>query len=649
MEQVNKINIVLASKSIRRKELLKEIVDDFIVFPSEVNEEEIKEKDPIKLVLTSAIMKAKNVGEKFPDKIIISADTIVVYKDKILGKPKSFYEGKEMLKTLSGTKHKVITGVAIYKKDIEKLLSDYEITYVKFKNLKEEEIEDYLKNDDFTDKAGSYAVQKVKDKFVEEIEGDYENVVGFPVKKVKRMLEEFKNLNEEKEELEIVDIALPNNWGVAKKGNFVLFIPDVVIGDRVKIEVLKESKNFSSGEVIKIEKPSPFRIEPKCPHFGKCGGCIFQNLIYEKQIELKENYLFQTLKKIGEIDIEKIKKWHIIPSPEIYFYRNKMEYAFGNKNEKVILGLRERVSPFKKYRKQVVEIEKCFIFSPVVEKIFPLFLEFANKNGFVAYDPFTKKGFLRHLVLKESKSTKELMVILVTRSGEIKDFTELTEKLIEKIPQIKSFYWVINNQISDVVNFEKKNLIYGKPYIEEKIGCFKFKIHPQVFFQPNTKMAEILYNKIVEIAQIKGDEKVLGLYCGIGPIEIFLSKYTKEVIGIDSNPINIAIGVENCKINNIKNCSFYEGEVEKLLNRISFGNIDIIVVDPPRNGISKKALKYILKLNPKKFIYVSCNPSAFARDLKIFQENNYRIKEIFSFDFFPHTGHFETLGLCEKG
>jgi len=640
------MEIILASKSPRRKELLKKIVNDFVVFPCDINEDGIEEKDPVKFAVTAAVMKAKSVGEKFPLSVIIGADTVVSLEDKIFGKPENYEEAKKFLQILSGTRHKVITGIAIYKKDEEKLLSDYKITYVTFKDLTEEEIEEYLKKEEFADKAGSYAIQKVGDKFVKKIEGDYENVVGFPIKQVKKLLAKFQT---PEFTVDVVDIALPHNWAVGKKDNLIIFVPGGVLGDRIKIRISKETRSFSYGEIVNIEKLSPFRTEPECPHFGLCGGCIFQNLQYEKQIETKQNYLFQTLKKIGGVALETVEKEPIIPSPDIYFYRNKMEFAFGEKNGKIVLGLRERSSPFKKYsRGGVVPLEKCLIFSPVVEKLFPIFLEFAEKNNYSVYNTFTKKGFLRYLVLREGKNTEELMVILVTTDSETPNLISIGERLIGEVPQVQSFYWVTNNRPADVVSFEKKHHLLGKTYIEERLGTLKFKIYPTTFFQPNAKAAELLYEKIVNVSEITENEKVLGLYCGAGPIEIFLSEKAKKVTGIDSSASNIHNALENCRLNKIGNCSFLEGTVEKLLKKHSFADIDLLIIDPPRAGISGKGIKSILELNVPRIIYMSCNPSTLARDVKMFQERGYTIKKIVPFDFFPHTSHLETLVLLQK-
>jgi len=636
------MKIILASKSERRKELLKKIIKYFEVVGSDFDETSIKENDPVRYALKCAIEKAKIVGEKYTDAIVIGADTVVYLNGEIIGKPRNYQEGKEILKKLSGTEHSVITGIAIYKKDENKLLSDYEISYVKFKKLTDDEIEEYLKTGDFLDKAGAYGIQNVNDRFVEEIKGDFNNVVGLPVEKLKNLLDKFMT---EIITTEIYDIALPNNWGVGRYNDFVIFVPGGIVGDKVKVKISKYKKNFSFGEIVEIEKPSEFRIKPECEHFFNCGGCALQNMIYEEQIKIKSNYLIQCLKKIAEIKDE-VKITQIMPSPRIYFYRNKMEFAFGSENGKLVLGLRERALPDKKYIKKVVPLKKCLIFSEIVEKIFPLVVDFFSSLNLPAYDPIEKKGILRHLVLKESKNKKEVMIIFVTKSGIFIDFSKLIEILTKEIKEIKSIYWVENDQISDVVSYEKKHLLYGTPYIEEKLGDLIFRIYPDTFFQPNTYAAENLYKKVLE--NIENGDKAIGLYCGTGPIELFISEKFNEVIGVDWDEANIKVAEENRKINKIENCKFYWEKAEKFLVRNKDINFDYLIVDPPRGGLSGKCIRNILKTKVPNFIYISCNPSTFARDLKEILDNGYFLESLYLIDCFPHTTHIETIAFLKK-
>ncbi len=637
--------LILASKSPRRQELMKRITDNFITVPSGVNEETVKEDDPVRFAVSAAVLKAHDVGQRYTSDIIIGADTVVALDKMLIGKPRDYEDARRILEMLSGTRHRVITGIAVYKKNEDKTVTGYEITSVQFKKLQDQDIRGYLAKSEYMDKAGAYAIQSVGDKFVESLKGDYDNVVGFPVKRVKKVLERFL-LPEV--DVDAVDIAFPEKWAVGKNEGKVIFVPDAVYGDRVKVRLSKRKKSFSYGEVVKIIKPSPFRIEPECPYFGACGGCSFQNLQYKKQTELKERYFLTTMHRMGKIDIKKVEMHPIIPSPDIFYYRNKMEFAFGTDAGKVSLGLRERSSPLISYRRTNVSLKECLIFSPTVKKVFPVFLKFAEGTGQDSYDLLSQKGFFRHLVLREGKNTGELMAILVTRSGGIPDMTGLAESLSGIV---NSMWWVENNRVSDVVSFEKKHHIYGSPSIKEKMDNLSFRIYPQSFFQPNTRATRLLYARIKENVQaLSENKKILGLYCGPGAIEMFLSDSAAEIIGIDSEHSNISNAEENCKLNGITNCHFYRGQVEDILKGDIhiIKDVDVVIVDPPRAGMSGRALKNVLKINAPALIYVSCNPSALARDTEKLKEGGYGLKKLYCFDFFPHTTHMEGMGIFLK-
>jgi 23S rRNA (uracil1939-C5)-methyltransferase len=443
--------------------------------------------------------------------------------------------------------------------------------------------------------------------------------------------------------IHIHDIAFPNNYGVGKIDGYVLFVPGALPGDRVKAEITNRSKQFGYGKLISIEEPSPFRVESFCPHSGLCGGCTLQNLAYSRQLIIKENYLQQTLKRLGNINFTGIDISPITPSPETFFYRSKIELAFGEHNGQITLGFRERSSPSTPYTAPVVPLRECRTFSPLVEKIIPVFTDFAGANHLIPYNPITKKGFLRHLIIRESKSTGELMCILETTRGLLPDMKQCGQTLAQKVPEVTSFYSAISKEQTDAVRYEKIFPVTGKLFIEERIGPFTFHVYPQSFFQPNPKAAEKLYEKIPDLIALDKNQTVLGLYCGAGPIEIFLSPRVRNVIGIDSLPENITNAIENCRANKVTNCSFRAMTAENFLKSGPIEKPDILIVDPPRGGITRETLTVILELGPEKIVYISCNPSTLARDLTLFQENNYAIKKVAPFDFFPHASHLETV------
>jgi len=448
--------------------------------------------------------------------------------------------------------------------------------------------------------------------------------------------------------IDITDIALPNDYGVGKIDTVSVFVPGTITGDTARIKVVRLEKQYAYGRVLKIETPSPFRIAPPCSHFGPCGGCTMQDVDYTKQLQIKENYLIQTLKRIGKVDTTQVNIAPIVPSPKEFMYRNKIELSFGEKQGTIVLGLRERVSPFRHYTGRVVPITKCMIANPVIEKIIPLFIEFASARKLVPYNLISHTGFLRHLIVRSAESTGDIMLILETTGGSLPDMDTFWEMLTKTIPEVKSFFRIINYHDTDIISYEKKIHLFGTEYIEDTLGQFIFRIYPESFYQPNILGAEQLYNRIVAFAQSNGIKSAVGLYCGIGPIELFVSQVAKEVIGIDSNSINIKSAFENCKRNHITNCLFYEDTVENILKTVHLRSPDLIIIDPPRVGVSKKGLDLLYTIDSPYIAYVSCNPSTFARDVLDMKKHGYRIQQIIPFDFFPHTAHIESLAFLTR-
>jgi 23S rRNA (uracil1939-C5)-methyltransferase len=639
------MKIVLASRSPRRRELMSRIVLEFQIFPVEVDESSVPEKDPAKYAVEAAVLKARAAAESFPASVVIGADTVVALGRRILGKPADRESARTMLKWLSGQRHRVITGLAFYRKDEDRLLTGYEVTYVTFRPLTDDMIEGYLDQNDFLDKAGAYAVQDVGDAFVRRLSGDYDNVVGFPVKKVAAMLARF-----EVPALSVFveNVDFPGSSGVARAGGRTFLVPGAVLGDRVRVQVVGESRGLLRGEIIRIEEPSPARVLPRCPHFGGCGGCLFQNLDYAKQLELKGRHLRRTLDAAGILAGSPIEIQPVTPSPDIYQYRNKMEFAFAESWGKLVIGLRERGDPARKSRGRTVGLSQCPIFGPAVEQIFPAVLEFAREKGLAPHHMKTGRGVLRHLVLREGKRTGELMALLVTAPAPEGDFEGLAERLAANVPGLKSFVHVVNGRVSDAVVFEDTRLLGGAPWIEERLGGLIFRITPQAFFQTNTGAAELLFRAIADRAGLDGNGRGLGLYCGSGAIELSLARGAGKLTGIDSLPENIRNAEENRAVNGIANCEFIAATVEEALKKRPIEPPDILILDPPRPGLSPRAMKEVLVLDAPKIIYVSCNPESLARDLSKFLAHGYGIGAIVPFDFFPHTPHLETLTVLTK-
>ncbi|MBN2199740.1 MAG: 23S rRNA (uracil(1939)-C(5))-methyltransferase RlmD [Candidatus Aminicenantes bacterium] len=642
------MKIVLASRSPRRRELMARVAAEFETCAADADESSIRESDPVLFAVAAAVLKARAAAESRPEALVIGADTVVAAAGRILGKPRDREDARSMLALLSGRKHKVVSGVALYKKDDDRLLTGYEISRVTFRELTEEMIEEYLDRNDYVDKAGSYAVQDVGDAFVASLAGDYDNVVGFPVKRVRRMLERFRAPDVE---AVIEDVALPNDWGVARDSGRILFVPGAVPGDRLRLRVVKDRSHYGYAEAVRALELSPDRVAPECPHFGSCGGCMFQNLRYERQLEIKERFLYETLKRIGGLEPDEEIRSAITPSPALFAYRNKMEFAFGLEEGEVILGLRERGSPLGPKRWRTAPLGRCAIFGPAAEVFIPVFLEFARREGCTVFDRRTGRGFVRNLVLREGKRTGEVMAVLVT-TGERELGAEERERFARRImeahPGLKSVYWGVNNSPADVVQYERLVLAAGEPFIEEKLGDLAFRIYPETFFQPNPAAAEALYSRLADESGLSSGHSVLGLYCGAGTMEIVLSRRAGRVMGVDSVAVNIAAAEENRDLNAAENCRFVEGSVEKLPAELREEPADILVLDPPRAGLSDKAMRRVLGIGAPSIVYVSCGPATLARDLKIFVQNGYRLERVAPFDFFPHTAHLEILSVLRR-
>ena len=447
--------------------------------------------------------------------------------------------------------------------------------------------------------------------------------------------------------LDIVDIALPDSYGVGKKDGYVFFVPGAVTGDKVRVKISRKTARFSYGEIVKIEEPSPHRVEAPCPHFGACGGCTLQHMAYPEQLRLKERHLSEVLARIGGIGPGLKRIEPIAPSPKRYTCRNKIELAFGGDGADLVIGLKERATPEGSYEGKVIPLEQCLTFSDAAGSIIPVFAGFARGRRLSSYNPRTRRGLLRRLTIRESESTGEIMVIIETSPGPMPDMTGLWRELSTRVPLIRSLYRAVSSRPKDTGLYEREEHLFGDQSIAESIGGLSFRVFPQSFVQPNTGAAEALYRAVLDLANADRNERALGLYCGTGPIEMLLSSMVKEVTGIDSNPANIRNARENCRLNNIVNCKFIEGRVEGAGGHLP-KRPDILVVDPPRAGLGAQVLSLIPGIDPGRIVYVSCNPSTLARDLGQLMGRGYFPERFVPVDAFPHTGHLETVALVGK-
>jgi 23S rRNA (uracil1939-C5)-methyltransferase len=449
-------------------------------------------------------------------------------------------------------------------------------------------------------------------------------------------------------ELEISDLAYGGK-SVAKLDGLVVLIKGGVgvwphtasgiPGDIVKVEIVKRKSNFAEAKILEIVKESDLRTKPVCSHFGVCGGCSWQDLKYKEQLKFKTKQVKESLKHIGGFSDFPMQE--ALGSDEIFFYRNKMEYAFvPDANQQLILGLH----PKERFDK-VFDLKECFLQSEKANQIVDFVRGFAKEKELIPYDSKKRSGFLRFLTIREGKNTGMTMVNLVTNKGEFPYKDEFSSRLLSNFPFVKSIVRNINPKLANIAIGEEEELLGGERTITEKLGKFKFEISSNSFFQTNTRQADRLYETVLKMADLQGDELVMDLYCGTGTISIFLSPKAKRIVGVESVEESVENAQRNAELNGVTNCEFICGEVKTVLGRLVDDKEipDLVVVDPPRAGLHRHVVKSLLSLKPPQIIYVSCNPSTLARDLKILCEDCYKLEKVQPIDMFPHTYHIETV------
>lgn len=438
--------------------------------------------------------------------------------------------------------------------------------------------------------------------------------------------------------IEISDFAMPRDLGVGRFENRVIFVPGAVPGDRVRVELVREGKGFTYGRLLVLEEASPWRRDPPCPHFGKCGGCSLLHFDYEQQLKTKKRHLIETLRRVGGLEVDPGIITPVTPSVDQLFYRGKIELAYSRQDKGNLLGLRKRLSPFEPYKGNVIPIESCAIFSPVLQSILPVLREYMEQHKFLPFDERTKHGFLKGITVRESKSTDDLMIVLETSKERLHDAGSLVSSL-NRVAAVRTTVCSISDGHS--------HTLAGPGWIEEAIEGLRFRINATVFFQPNPKTAHLLYRKVIGFADSIGARKVLGLYSGMGTLEMTLSRDVEWIDGYDVDPENIENARYNCTVNGLSNCRFHAKRIEEVALQQVRG-FDLAIIDPPRTGMSKTALNSVLALNLPAIAYVSCDPATLARDLKSLTAAGYVMLKVTPFDFFPHTSHLETLALLRK-
>ena len=455
-------------------------------------------------------------------------------------------------------------------------------------------------------------------------------------------------------ELDIESLAY-GGMGLARKENFVIFVKYAIPGQRVLARIYKKRKGFAEAQVLKLLVESPNAVDVRCNHYWICSK--LQSLSYDEQIKEKSSQVEDAFNRLGGFTDFKLDK--VREADPIYHYRNKMEFTFSP-NRWVLESEPEGVD--KSFAlglhipgrfDKILDIHECHIQPEIGNRILAVAREVCLENPELKpYDPRSHIGFLRFLMLRFGVNTGDLMVNVVTSYHDMDKLSPLTDKLLEEFPEITSLVNNVNTRKADVAFGEYETLLYGEPFIQEKIGALTFEISANSFFQTNTTQGEVLYEEVEKALDLKGDEIIYDLYCGTGTIGLYLSKNAKEVYGFEVIRSALDDAEKNADRNDISNVHFLKANLDtffksgQLPNRIS--RPDVIIVDPPRAGMHQDMVNYLPRLKAKKIVYVSCNPTTQARDARILNEHGYQIKGAAMVDMFPHTPHIETVMLFSK-
>jgi 23S rRNA (uracil1939-C5)-methyltransferase len=442
-------------------------------------------------------------------------------------------------------------------------------------------------------------------------------------------------------ELTVDSLAYGGN-GVARLDGFVVFVRSGLPGDTVRARVTKVQRRHAEAIATDVITPGPQRVDAPCAHYPACGGCRFQDLAYDAQLAAKERWVADSLERLAGLANPPLEP--IVGAASQFHYRNKMEYSFTEKDDAPTLGL-HRAGRWD----EVLEIEKCWLTSDLGNAIRNRIRDWAREERLPAYDQATQEGYLRHLVVREGRNTGQALVQLVTARGERFDRERLIEVLTE-FPEVRSIHWSVNRGPAEVTNLPTE-LLWGEDAIEEEIGGLRFRVRPNAFLQTNTEMAERLYGIARDLASLEGGETVYDLYCGIGTIGLSMASSALTVWGIEISEESVACAIENQELNAVGNAAFFAGNVGEVLRELRdrAGDPDVVVVDPPRAGLAGKALKRLGEIGAPRIVYVSCNPTTLAGDLKRLSDDyGYRLVTAQPVDMFPHTPHVECAALLTR-
>lgn len=414
-------------------------------------------------------------------------------------------------------------------------------------------------------------------------------------------------------------------------------IPNLIEGETALVEV-SQGRNFINAKVVSIVEKSINRVEPKCKHFSQCGGCQLQHLSYKGQSEFKQKSVEKLLGKYHKIN-------DILTMEDPYYYRNKVHSTAAKDNKgNIVSGIYEERTH------RVIPIERCIIQDSQADSIIASIREIMKAFKIKPYDEDAGNGFLRHVLVKTGFASKQVMVVLVTASSMFPSNKEFVKELLKRHPDITTIVMNVNNRKTSAVLGNTERVMFGKGYIEDTLCGRIFQISPKSFYQINPIQTEVLYSKAIDMAKLRGNETVLDAYCGIGTISLIVSSRVKSVIGVELNKEAVKDAITNAKRNNIGNAYFYNDDAGRFMVELAKEKqkIDTVFMDPPRSGSDEKFLSSLVRLAPRKVIYISCNPVTQERDLKYLTKHGYEVKEIQPVDMFPQTYHVETVCLLER-
>lgn len=453
------------------------------------------------------------------------------------------------------------------------------------------------------------------------------------------------------EGLEITAVAAEGNALGRINGEKVVFVPFGAPGDIADVKIVRRKHNFCEGRIERLVTPSPIRVEPRCSHFTICGGCRWQHLPYDFQLQQKQQQVTDALERIAKVELPPVTP--IIGSDNIWNYRNKMEYTFSNK----CWLTREQLDSGEEFSDRnalgfhipgafdkVLDIKECHLQDSLGDRIRLFVREYGLKHGYTFYDLRAQTGLLRTLMIRIA-STGEVMVVVVFGENNQTAIDDIIEAIAVKFPEITSLQYVVNTKCNDTISDQEIIVYSGKPYIEEEMEGLRFRIGPKSFYQTNSPQAYKLYSVARDYAELKGDELVYDLYTGTGTIANFVARNCRHVIGIEYVPEAIEDAKINATVNGLANTEFYAGDMKDILTDefiALHGRPDVMIIDPPRAGMHQDVVDVILRALPRRLVYVSCNPATQARDLALL-DTHYKVDAVQPVDMFPHTQHVESV------